>query len=170
MENNTRLHTFGVGSGADERLIKGCAFAGLGNFSFIYNTEEIEQKVVESLSKTKLEYLLVTQARILDEDENVIDEMSDLPKPIQPGTLFDYRILLENKPRATLFQVKIYDPNQRTTKEFSRPIKMTESVGMFNSVVLETLNRSAPDVKIEKSVKHNVLCNLTSLIAFERIA
>jgi len=32
----SRLHTFGIGSGADERLIKGCAFAGKGNFSFIY--------------------------------------------------------------------------------------------------------------------------------------
>jgi len=54
VDNNIRLHTFGVGSGADERLIKGCAFAGMGNFSFIYNTEEIEQKVIESMSKTKL--------------------------------------------------------------------------------------------------------------------
>lgn len=35
----SRLHTFGIGSGADERLIKGCAFSGKGNFSFIYQPE-----------------------------------------------------------------------------------------------------------------------------------
>lgn len=63
------MHTFGVGSGADESLIKGCAFAGLGNFTFIYQEDEIERKVIESVSKTKLEYLLVTEAKILDEDE-----------------------------------------------------------------------------------------------------
>ncbi len=42
-----RLHTFGIGQGADQKLIKGCAFAGLGNFSFIYKAEEIERKVIE---------------------------------------------------------------------------------------------------------------------------
>ena len=68
-----KLHTFGVGSGADERLIKGCAFAGMGNFNFIYKDEEIENKVIESLSKTRLEYLLITEAKILDEDDKVID-------------------------------------------------------------------------------------------------
>jgi hypothetical protein len=56
----------------------------------------------------------VTQAMIMDEDENVIEEMANLPAPIQPGSLFDYRTLLVDKPKAALFSVKIYDPNQRT--------------------------------------------------------
>lgn len=30
--SSVKLHTFGVGNGADENLIKGCAFAGMGNF------------------------------------------------------------------------------------------------------------------------------------------
>ena len=30
-----RLHTFGVGNGADETLIKKCASKGFGNFYFI---------------------------------------------------------------------------------------------------------------------------------------
>jgi hypothetical protein len=88
VDNKTRLHTLGVGQGADEHLIKGCAFAGMGNFSFIYNNEEIEDKVIEHMSKTKLDYLLVTQARILDEDDNVIEEMPGLPVPLQPAALF----------------------------------------------------------------------------------
>ena len=64
-----RLHTFGVGSGADESLIKGCAFAGKGNFTFIYNDNEIEEKVIDSLQKTKLEYLLIKECAILDKDD-----------------------------------------------------------------------------------------------------
>ena len=59
---STRVYTFGVGSGADERLIKGCAFAGMGNFTFIYKNDEIEGKVIESLSKTRLDYLIITEA------------------------------------------------------------------------------------------------------------
>jgi hypothetical protein len=60
--NKTYLHTFGVGSGADQNLIRGCAFAGLGNFYFIHNDSEIEEKVIESLAKTKLDYLIITEA------------------------------------------------------------------------------------------------------------
>jgi hypothetical protein len=68
MSTNTKVQTFGVGNGADERLIKGCAFAGLGNFTFIYKDEEIEEKVIDSLCRTRLEYLLVLEAAIYDAD------------------------------------------------------------------------------------------------------
>jgi len=77
--SNIQVHTFGVGSGADERLIKGCAFAGLGNYSFIYNDREIEEKVIESMSKSRLEYLIINECKVLDEDDNVLAQMSDLP-------------------------------------------------------------------------------------------
>lgn len=88
--SSIKLHTFGIGNGADERLIKGCAFAGMGNFYFIYKDEEIEEKVIESLSKTKLDYLLVTEAKVLDENDKLIDELPNLPVPLVPGGLFNY--------------------------------------------------------------------------------
>ena len=66
------MHTFGIGSGADDHLIKGCAFAGMGNFTFIYKNDEIESKVIESLSKTRLDYLIITEALIFDEDDEVL--------------------------------------------------------------------------------------------------
>lgn len=75
-------------------MIKGCAFAGMGNFNFIYKDAEIENKVIESLSKTRLEYLLITEAKVLDEDDKLIDEFPNLPVPLEPGTLFNYQKLL----------------------------------------------------------------------------
>jgi secreted protein with Ig-like and vWFA domain len=72
--NRVRLHTFGLGQGASENLIKGCAFAGIGNFSFIYKAEEIEEKVIQAVSKSKLEYLLVTKFQILDESDDVLHD------------------------------------------------------------------------------------------------
>lgn len=77
--SKVKLHTFGVGNGADEALIKGCAFAGLGNFTFIYKDSEIEQKVMESVSKTKLEYLLINKAMVVDENDELIRELPNLP-------------------------------------------------------------------------------------------
>jgi len=70
--------------------------------------------VIESISKTKLEYLLITEAKLVDEDENLIDQITDLPLPICPGTLFNYQNFLIGKNKAASFVVKIYDPNQKT--------------------------------------------------------
>ena len=52
----TRVHTFGVGNGADKNLITRCAEEGLGHHYFIYNEDEIEEKVIMSLTKTHLDY------------------------------------------------------------------------------------------------------------------
>lgn len=106
-----KVHTFGVGSGADESLIKGCAREGKGNYSFIYNANEIEKKVIESLSKTKLDWLLINECKILDEDDNIIGEMPGLPTSLEPSSLFNYEILLVGKQKAASFFVKIFDPN-----------------------------------------------------------
>ena len=38
-KSRVKVHTLGIGSGADEKLIKGCALAGRGNFTFIHKTE-----------------------------------------------------------------------------------------------------------------------------------
>ena len=63
---NMRLHSFGFGSGADERLIKTTAEAGKGRFYFIHNASEIFERVIKSLINTHLEYLVVKQLEITD--------------------------------------------------------------------------------------------------------
>ena len=62
-----RVHTFGIGDGASSELIKNCAFAGHGHYSFISNPEEIEKKVMLALQKDFLEYLEIQEAAFLDE-------------------------------------------------------------------------------------------------------
>ena len=61
-----RVHTFGIGHGASEELIKQCAFKGFGNFTFIYNTEEIEERVIAALSKTRLRYKILHRTALFD--------------------------------------------------------------------------------------------------------
>ena len=54
-----RLHTFGVGAGASELLIKNCAFAGYGSYFFIYNESQIEENVVSAIENTSISYKLI---------------------------------------------------------------------------------------------------------------
>ncbi len=103
--SSIRLHTFGVGSGADEKLIKGCAIAGIGSFSFIYKTSEVESKVIESLAKSKLSYILVTKACIYGPSGEVIEQMLNLPYALESTSLFRFSSLLVNKPKASSYEV-----------------------------------------------------------------
>ena len=68
-----RLHTFGVGHGASEELIKQCAFKGFGHFYFIYNEAEIEERVVTALSKTRLDYKIIQNASLFDKNGQEIE-------------------------------------------------------------------------------------------------
>jgi hypothetical protein len=76
--NNQKLsvNTFGIGSGADEDLIKNCAKAGRGHFAFIYNLEEIESKVIDSLTKDFYEYLTVKEIKVFDDKLKVYKELT----------------------------------------------------------------------------------------------
>ena len=67
-----RVHTFGIGEGASSELIKNCAFAGHGHYSFISDPEELVKKVMLALQKDFLEYLEIKEASFLDADEQVI--------------------------------------------------------------------------------------------------
>jgi len=66
--STTRVHTFGVGNGADEALIKRCAFAGFGQYYFIYNESEIEEKVIKCLTNTHMDYQVLTKLDVFDEN------------------------------------------------------------------------------------------------------
>ena len=54
-----RVHTFGVGSGVSEELIKQVAFKGLGHHYIIYNEQELEERVVSAVGKTRLNYKIL---------------------------------------------------------------------------------------------------------------
>jgi len=68
MQGQFKLHTFGVGHGASVELIKDAASAGGGHFSFIYNVDEIENKVIEALSKDFVEYLNLKSFDLMSKD------------------------------------------------------------------------------------------------------
>ncbi len=73
---NFTVNTFGIGSGADEILIKNCAKAGNGHYSFIDKLEEIERKVIDSLTKDFYEYLTVKNIRVYDDKYKIYRDLS----------------------------------------------------------------------------------------------
>ena len=89
------MHTFGVGHGASEELIKQAACKGFGHFSFIYNEKEIEEIVVKALSRTQLDYLILHKAVLFDESGEKIQGALDMQaQPIRDGSFVDLTSLL----------------------------------------------------------------------------
>ena len=57
-----RVHTFGIGSGASQELIKEVAFApGIGTYSFFFDLEKIEETVIQALTKNYSPILKITK-------------------------------------------------------------------------------------------------------------
>eukprot|EP00826_Nyctotherus_ovalis_P020298 TRINITY_DN1635_c0_g5_i1.p1 TRINITY_DN1635_c0_g5~~TRINITY_DN1635_c0_g5_i1.p1 ORF type:complete len:575 (+),score=109.59 TRINITY_DN1635_c0_g5_i1:316-2040(+) len=61
--HNTRVHTFGIGSGASRQLIKGSAIAGNGYFQFATEGEDLTPKVIQSLRDASL--AAYTEAKVV---------------------------------------------------------------------------------------------------------
>ena len=95
-----RLHTFGVGSGADETLIKKCASKGFGNFYFIDQMSEIEYKVIDALTNIRLNYKVLHNVTLFDKNGKSI-EPNWLKGSVEPLKNAETINLLELLPEGT---------------------------------------------------------------------
>ena len=69
-----RLHTFGIGNGADEHLVKGCAKEGNGHFYFVYEYTYIAENVVVSLAKNSV----IMKRVVINKIEVMLDNGEEL--------------------------------------------------------------------------------------------
>ena len=94
-----RLHTFGVGSGADETLIRKCASKGFGNFYFIEQMSEIEYKVIDSLTNIQLNYKVLHKINLLDKNGDFIETnwLKSSAEPLKNGEKINLLEILPEK-------------------------------------------------------------------------
>ena len=107
-----RVHTFGVGSGASEELIKNVAFKGCGHYYFIYEESELEEKVVSALSKTRLNYQVLQKVLLRDANGQEIEtKLKGEAEPLLEDKFVDMCCLLPSGVTASSYSVEILDPN-----------------------------------------------------------
>jgi len=68
-----RVHTFGLGNGADVNLIKQTAYAGFGQHYFVYNESQIEEKVIMAMTNTHLDYQVLSELEIFNSANQKLD-------------------------------------------------------------------------------------------------
>lgn len=73
----SRVHTIGVGNGASEALIQGCAEKGKGKYVFIQDNENVSGKIIELLSAAMSP---VITKFVVDFDDKVVETINPNPK------------------------------------------------------------------------------------------
>jgi secreted protein with Ig-like and vWFA domain len=64
---NSTVYTFGIGSGADEYLVREAALAGDGAYSLISQNSQIESKVVSALLKIRVPAMRIVSIEGFDD-------------------------------------------------------------------------------------------------------
>ena len=78
IQTNSRIHSFGIGSGASIDLVKESAKAGCGSHFFIYDNNEIEEKVILALSRNFLPIRIIDEIVLVDQKNKIIDNLKGL--------------------------------------------------------------------------------------------
>ena len=105
-----RVHTFGIGNGASEDLIKNCAFKGFGNYYFIYNEEEIEETVVKSLTRNRMKYSTLNSIKLFDQaGKSVKTHLNGATAPIVDNNAIQLVDLLEPGQVAVRYEIETMD-------------------------------------------------------------
>ncbi len=112
---NCSVNTFGIGSGADENLIKNCAKAGRGHFTFIDKLQEIETKVIDALTKDFYEYLTVKDIRVFDDQNKIYKDLSCKTKDLSHGENVEIIETFDKSPfmKFNRLEIIVHDPNTK---------------------------------------------------------
>ena len=105
-----RVHTFGIGNGASEQLIKNCAFKGFGNYYFIYDEAKIQATVIKSLTRMQMKYSTLNSIRLFDKDGNSINShLNSATAPIVDNNAVKLVDLIEAGQVAASYEIDILD-------------------------------------------------------------
>lgn len=130
------MHTFGVGDGASEQLIKNVAFKGFGHYYFIYDESELDEKVVSALSKTRLNYKVLQKVTLFDAGGQEINtRLKGEAEPLLEDTFVDLSVLLPPDVAATRYSVEILDPNTMLAERFEGQVLQVQSQSLINYAV-----------------------------------
>jgi len=174
---SVRVNTLGIGSGADRYLVKSCAMAGNGDYSFAIEGEDLAPKIVTALEKVSKPAILVNE--VMWPEESKIELQSPQNNWIartahnEPFILFGLINIPEEK-LAKIGKAVILQTQNSLNKEieflesnldFSQLCSGEEIYQLAIKTGFEKNLNLLPAEKIALSIKYNVLCEQTAFLA-----
>ena len=171
---NTRVHAFGIGSGASRYLVKNCALTGKGDSQFVVEGEDLTPKVVASLRKATLG--ACTNAKLVW-PSGINVELQNTPKDhisnVYLNEPFVVLALLKGDVEGKKVKLKYKETvnHNEVELEIVLPDKPITGKDVYQAVVKDAFEKNTELQKKEiigLSVKYSVLSEETAFIAIQR--
>ena len=162
-----KIHSIGIGSSFDKQLIQNAGIQGRGTYHFVANVSDVNQVIIESLSKCLRSY--VTNAKLSLNELQPEQDFTPKMNFIYPDEILNYYFILKGKDHDKI-QINFENPKKNENFVFANDKIIKEEDGEIigqiivgNKLKIEENMEEETIIKLSK--EYQILSKKTSLFA-----
>ena len=162
-----KIHSIGIGSSFDKQLIQNAGIQGRGTYHFVANVSDVNQVIIESLSKCLRCY--VTNAKLSLNELQPEQDFTPKMNFIYPDEILNYYFILKGKDHDKI-QINFENPKKNENFVFANDKIIKEEDGeIIGQIIVGNKLKNEENMEEETIIKlskeYQILSKKTSLFA-----
>ena len=162
-----KIHSIGIGSSFDKQLIQNAGIQGRGTYHFVANVSDVNQVIIESLSKCLRSY--VTNAKLSLNELQPEQDFTPKMNFIYPDEILNYYFILKGKDHDKI-QINFENPKKNENFVFANDKIIKEEDGeIIGQIIVGNKLKNEENMEEETIIKlskeYQILSKKTSLFA-----
>ena len=162
-----KVHAIGIGSSFDKQLIQNAGIQGRGTYHFVANVSDVNQVIIESLSKCLRSY--VTNAKLSLNELQPEQDFTPKMNFIYPDEILNYYFILKGKDHDKI-QINFENPKKNENFVFTNDKIIKEEDGeIIGQIIVGNKLKNEENMEEETIIKlskeYQILSKKTSLFA-----
>ena len=162
-----KIHSIGIGSSFDKQLIQNAGIQGRGTYHFVANVSDVNQVIIESLSKCLRSYVINAKLSLneLQPEQDFTPKMNF----IYPDEILNYYFILKGKDHDKI-QINFENPKKNENLVFANDKIIKEEDGeIIGQIIVGNKLKNEENMEEETIIKlskeYQILSKKTSLFA-----
>ena len=162
-----KIHSIGIGSSFDKQLIQNAGIQGRGTYHFVANVSDVNQVIIESLSKCLRSYVINAKLSLneLQPEQDFTPKMNF----IYPDEILNYYFILKGKDHDKI-QINFENPKKNENFVFANDKIIKEEDGeIIGQIIVGNKLKNEENMEEETIIKlskeYQILSKKTSLFA-----